>query len=289
MKLSDMPATAAASNPVSPATLRQYRAAARKLAAFTGDVPTSQLTATAVAEFCAMLVDQDIRTTAANHYRRTLKAMFNRIQRPDLAKALTLRNEPQRRDKAMSDEDLQKCLSYAHLRDAAIISLLAESGCRRSTVATLRQEDMIIWQSTNGEFRFAAETTEKGQKGGEPRIIFAGERTALAVTLWLKIRPYPSAYVFNSLTDGQPLEPQAVTRMMHKLKQVAGIPRAHNVFAHALRHRFAQKMLNDHDVKIVSQWMGHKSASTTLDIYGTRSIEDLATAFFGDSDNRLPE
>lgn len=274
--------------PVSEETLRAYQSTARKLASRLRGKTLNEITETDIRAWCNWLVTEPIAVTTANFYRRTARAMFNRINRSDLAAALINRPEPPRENRAISDDDISRILAHANLRDAAIILLLAESGCRRGSIPRLLVDRLKIWQAQNGRFRLVAETIEKGRAGGEPRFIFAGHRTALAIQLWLDIRPHKSEYVFNSITTGEALEPNAITLMFRRLKMRAGIPKDHNVFAHAHRHRFAQKALDEHDAKVVSQWMGHKSVTTTLDIYGHRSVEGLAAAYFGDDDLQLP-
>lgn len=271
-------------------TLRSYESTVRKLAGFWGEEKTlEEITASDVHAWCDWLATEPIRVVTANFYRRTARSLFNHIGRTDLARAIRTRPEEPKESKAITDEDLACILARANVRDAAIILLLAESGCRRGTIPRLRQDRMKIWQAEDGEFRFVAETVEKGKNGGEPRFIFAGHKAAMAILLWLEVRPFDSDFVFNSVQTGEQINPNAITLMFRRLKMRAGIPKDHNVFAHAHRHRFAQKALDQHDAKIVSQWMGHKSVTTTLDIYGHRSVESLAEAFFGDKDVRLPD
>jgi integrase len=61
----------------------------------------------------------------------------------------------------------------------------------------------------------------------------------------------------------------------------ANLPAGMNVNAHALRHRFAQNMLDDFDARTVSQWMGIE-VDTLLQVYAYRSENDLMRKRFGE-------
>lgn len=287
-KLANIAATHIAAS-LSKDTQRAYASTIRKLTAFFGkDKLLSDVTPNDARAWCEWLHKQPIKATTGNFYRRTARSLFRQAERPDLASALVNRGELPRTDRAITDHDLALIVAHANTRDTAIVLLLAESGCRRGTIPRLRVDRMVIWEPVPGDLRFAAETLEKGTGGGEPRFVYARRKTSLAVMLWLETRPFDSEYLFNSMTTGEQLEPNSVSLMFKRLKMKAGIPKDHNVFAHAHRHRFAQKALDEHDAKIVSQLMGHKSVTTTLDIYGHRSAESLAKAFFGDDNIKLP-
>jgi integrase len=75
--------------------------------------------------------------------------------------------------------------------------------------------------------------------------------------------PY-EPFVFT-LEDGRPMHPERVTVVFHEAAQAAGLPR---IRLHDLRHTAATLALQAGvPVSVVSQWLGHNSATMTLDTY----------------------
>jgi site-specific recombinase XerD len=101
-----------------------------------------------------------------------------------------------------------------------------------------------------------------------------------AVQAWLAIAP-ASSHLFCT-ERGEPIAPQTINSMFRRLKEAAALPDGQNVNAHALRHRFAQRMLAQHDPKVVSQLMGHAEVSTTLDVYAQRDENELIRLYYND-------
>ncbi len=230
------------------------------------------------------LGEQSISVHTANSYRRSLKAMLRKCGREDLAEPIHQAKPPARESKAMSDENLAKALMYASVRDAAIIMFIRDSGARRGAVCSLRYENFRIWCGDSGDLRMAAKVWTKGDKYD---LVLAGHQCATAVNLWLSIRPVQSAEYLFTTSDGRPLHPQTLNSVFKRLRVQAKIPADENFFPHSLRHRFAQKMLDELDAKVVSQLMGHSKVSTTLDIYGHRDEESLINSYFSRNDKKV--
>lgn len=221
-----------------------------------------------------------IRTV--NTYLSTARAMLNATSWPELAAAIQELPKPRPRDKAMSVETFERMLRHANIRDAAILRLLWESGRRRSTICQLRVGDnhRMIYQGPDGLFRFVARTLEKGER---TQLCMGGHQAALAILLWESSRPDPhSPWLFTHLDCGDPLQPDAITNIFHKLRQRAHIPDRENSFPHACRHAFAQRKLEGFDERVVADWMGI-STKTLLEVYATRNENKLQALFFGDS------
>jgi len=284
--LSSLPARADQApghQPVAKDTLRFFSAVSRKLVLFFGDISLDEIEPAHLYDWQSWLYGQNnIKVVTANSYSRTLRTMLNRVGRHDLAVALHFRPEPPPPAKTVTEEDYAAMLAVASVRDAAILLLLAESGCRRGAIPRLLLSDLKLWSGEDGRYRVACRTIQKGKYEGKEIVVFAGHKTGLAISLWLEVRPFDTSdHLFFSLKDGQPLEPNSITQILHRLKIRAGIPKDHQTNPHAFRHRFVQKKLAEgYDLKVISQWLGHSSVQTTADIYGRRTQEDLAHLFF---------
>lgn len=283
MRLSEIARAAAHENGVmriAQSTYRdKYRPTMRRLLEFFGDVDLATLSPADADRWQKHQEERGVSISTANMYKSTARAIFRRLDRPDLANVIVLRDPGPPRSKAMSDAHFEKILRYANLRNAAILLLLKHSGRRRATICRLQVADTKIWQAPDGDFRLASESLEKGDRRV---LVFAKHRAALAVMLWMESRPDPQApHVFTHLDSGQPLQPNAITWVFRRLQKAAQIPRDVQISPHTLRHKFAQDKLEKFDARIVADWMGI-TVETLLEVYATRDKDTLQRLFFDD-------
>jgi len=153
-------------------------------------------------------------------------------------------------------------------RDFALLTLLAESGCRAGEAATLKIQDLDL------ELMSATVTG----KGDVRRRIFFFEQTTETLRAWLEIRPRASHdYVFLSTHDQRPLSPRAITEIIRRLSRTAGLKRL--LGAHSLRHRVGLKFAREHIAPRVAQhYLGHSNITTTLEYYQDVDESDLRNA-----------
>lgn len=79
-----------------------------------------------------------------------------------------------------------------------------------------------------------------------------------------------SGYVFTK-KNGSALNPDYITRAFSKLLEKNDLP---HIRYHDLRHTTASLLLSSgHDLKRVSEWLGHSDIGTTANIYGHLSFE----------------
>ena len=84
--------------------------------------------------------------------------------------------------------------------------------------------------------------------------------------------------------DGQAIDPGSITKVFNKLVKQVGIP---HLTPHGLRHAYASAAFEAGvDPKVVSQHLGHASASTTYDIYA-HVIPELETEAAKKIESRL--
>lgn len=272
---------------VKPATTKAYKSAINSLARFLEksdrvDVSLDELTPDDLKDWHDFLRSSGMTTRAANSYRRSIIATLRRIGYDELLIDIRQLKEPPRKNKAMKDKNLNKILFHANVRDAFMITLLRDSGARRGALPGLRHEDVLCWHSKDtGDWRLMAQTD---QKGDTKVYAFGGHECAMLYRTWKSIQELvcgPTEFVITN-DEGEPLQPDTITGIFYQLRARASLPRSEQVNPHALRHRFAHKMLDKYDAKVVSQWLGHANVTTTLDVYGERDLDELKDLYFGE-------
>jgi integrase len=287
MRISDLPHVAAHDDDgtarVAKKTQQLYETSCVKLAKFLGDdrevAGLSGNDLLAFHNWLHAVERAHIRTATANSYRRTLRAIFNRIGRPELGKPLRQLREPPSRDKAMEEADLRLILTYAGLRDAALIAFLSASGARRATVCNMLKSDLNIGQGKDGRYEMWAVLPTKDQSSA---MCFFTHEAALLTLGWLSIQPNAerTPYVFTT-PEGNALAPGTINSIFRDLKQRAKLPKETNINPHALRHKFTKDRLNaGQDIALVSGLLNHSSVLTTMAVYAPRSEKELMNAFF---------
>lgn len=279
---------------VSPATYKKYIEIIERFKEFyrlrghpTGDIRILSITRADWATFHDWLADRGTREVTTNGYRRRARAVWNRLKERgypvcDISGITRELPQPAQNSKALEADHLTAVLQLAGVRDTAIILYMIQSGIRRQTVPRLTVAGTFIWPRSNGRFRIASKIPQ--EKTSPPRVIMADHDAALAVMLWLELREFKnSPWLFYALDTGGRLQANSINTIFRSLRERANLPAWANFHPHALRHRFAQDMLDDHDAKTVSQWLGI-SVETLLNVYAFRSNEDLAVARYGDHD-----
>jgi site-specific recombinase XerD len=270
---------------VSDSTIDDYGDALKRMIEFTGDVPVQSITRQQYAEFHEWLANRGTNITTTNNYRRRCRTVWNKLAERDydvcnIAGITKQLRPPDQTSSAITDHHLTAILEVANVRDAAIILYMAESGFRRQTVGRITVADTEIWQRPDGEFRIASKIPK--EKSSPERLIIAEHAAALACKFWLNIRRHQdSPWLFNSTKDGGPLSVEAVSSIFYKLRQRANLPAGMNIHPHALRHRFAQKMLDEFDLATVAGMLAI-SPEVAANVYGYRSREELMRKRFGD-------
>jgi integrase len=163
---------------------------------------------------------------------------------------------------------------------ACFLMLAAATGARRSELVALRWTDLDIANATVSIARGVVfgpnGLVEKDTKTHSARRVSLDPRTTQIVTdhhQRMKDRAatcrlvLPSdAFVFSHATDGSaPWFPDSVSRSFKRLCDIEGMP---GVRLHDLRHFVATQLLSAGvDVRTVAGRLGHRNASTTLNVY----------------------
>lgn len=297
-------------NRVRPSTLSSYAMNIRvHVTPALGAVPLQAVTETHLDRLYATLIQKGLsaRTT---RYIHTLvrKALHDAVRRhrimrnpADLATppSPTAARAPEM--KTWSGEELGRFLeSVRGERLHAMWLVLATSGARRGEVLGLRWSDVDLESGriqiarsavmVDHKVTFSTPKTEKSRRtiSLDPRTM-AGLRSHKAGQAEERLawgRAYSDEGLVFAQENGEPLNPEYVSKKFVKLASVAGLPR---VRVHDLRHGWATMALaaGVHP-KVVQERLGHSSIMLTLSVYShtvpameTDAAQQVASLIFG--------
>lgn len=273
---------------VTAATARWFRSSLNRLCRFTGDLHIDELTPQLLYDW-----HQSLMTTAsavtANSYLRAVSTVLSRLTRygylaANPAAGVPYAKEPMRRPKAVSAETYESMRRAAdNPRDLAMVDMLWATGCRLAGLRSMRLENVELWEAS-GELRLAIAVTEKY---GASRFVYARSPQSDTLRAWLDQRPaVDHEAIFVSLSNqtyGKPLSDDGVQGILWRLRQRAAVPKDVPANAHAFRHAFAIRMLDQgHDIAAVSAFMGHTDPAFTAKVYVIRREDELRRKWFGD-------
>lgn len=262
----------------SPQTLNQYERFITRFIKWADDPDITAISIAMVRSYIAHLQNTTMRSVSVASHIRPLKVWMRFLCAEEL-----IETEPFRRVKVpayekklhdlISDEDFRKLLNACDLkehegrRNAAIISLLYDTGIRVGELINLKHSDI------DAKARFA----RVFGKGAKERVVFFSAQTALALTRYTSRTPakYRSEYLFTSLRRnvGGQMTVNGVGQMLGRLADKAGVDSRVN--PHTFRHTFATNYLrNGGDLNSLMRLMGHADL-TILQTYLSLATDDL--------------
>lgn len=146
-------------------------------------------------------------------------------------------------------------------RDKALIALYFGTGCRLSEIRNLDREEFLnAEQLPNGNFKIWV-----CGKGDKYRPACYTSKTKQLVDEYLDTRHDYFKPLFMSNQNNR-LGKHAIERMVHDVTRRAGLDK--HVTPHTFRHSYTTDLAaNGAPVASISKLLGHKNASTTLNIY----------------------
>lgn len=275
---------------VTAATYRWFESSLARLVRFAGDVHIDELTPHLLYDWHQSLL-RIASAVTANSYLRAVRTVLARLTRYGLlaanpAAGVPYAREPMRRPKAVSQATYEALRAAADSsRDLALLDMLWATGCRLSGLRSMRLDELELWEK-RGELRLAVLVTEKF---GASRYVYARSPQSDSLRAWLADRPvveHNFVFVSRSLQSlGRPLSDDGVQGILWRLRQRASIPRDVPANAHAFRHAFAIRMLDEgHDIAAVSSFMGHSDPAFTAKVYVIRREDELRRKWFGDEE-----
>jgi integrase/recombinase XerC len=157
--------------------------------------------------------------------------------------------------RAASPEEMSAVINAARTnpRDYAVVLLLAESGCRRGDIASLRLQDLDL-------AHMCAYVVGKGEKR---RAIYFDHDAVEALAAWLRARPATENDRVFVTAKGEPLSGQAVYQIAARRSREAGLERTVN--PHRFRHGVATALAAERlKPTAIQRYLGHSSIATTM-------------------------
>lgn len=248
-------------------TCECYRQSADRLSEFIGHDP-AEATTKEIRAWLATLRDTCSNVTINNN-RRNLNSFFSFLEDEDVIAKSPMRKihhvkEDRLVKKPFTDEELERIVGAAGtLRNKAIITFLASSGCRVGELVGVMLSDVDM----------AERVVKVYGKGGKERLAFFDAKCKLAIEQYLVARKDkdPHLYVsekapYRQLTVG------AVETMVRNVGERAGVENCH---PHRFRRTVATRAI-DHGMPIeqVKELLGHSQIQTTM-IYASVSGENV--------------
>jgi site-specific recombinase XerD len=189
-----------------------------------------------------------------------LKSFFNWLHSKGYTQEHVLRDmkQPKTADlliEPLNQEEIQKLFSAMNpntslgARNAAVVSLMLDTGLRLSEVSGLKEQDVHL----------EAQYVKAMGKGSKERMVSFG--SACQKTLlhyYHHFRPDPAhagVEIFFLAIDGYPMSSDSIRSLVKRLAKSSGIRRLH---PHLLRHTYSTMfLLNGGDVFLLKQNLGH--------------------------------
>jgi site-specific recombinase XerD len=145
------------------------------------------------------------------------------------------------------------------LRDKALLAVLFDTGLRAGELCSLTLSSLFLAPG--------ASYVRVAGKGRRERECPLGKKAALALHRYLtRGRPTSTCPGVFLSRDGKPLTPNAIDRVLYRLRDTAGASFFAGVrcSAHSLRHSMAVHFMQQGgDVYVLSRLLGHENVQTT--------------------------
>lgn len=219
--------------------------------------------------------------TVHGHVRAIRTLLFWAASEDIIDEKIPQRIKPPKREEkvlqTLSDIHLRLLMEAARstatpLRDAALLALLLDTGCRATELCSLRMQDVTFaadaaWILVHG-------------KGRKQREVALGKKARLALSRYLhRERKSDDEHVFIGKKGA--LSPEGLDRLLYRLRDAAGVQHfvGVSVAAHRWRHTHAVKALEaGMDLFSVSKQMGHAEIGVTtnyLKAVSARQIRNM--------------
>jgi site-specific recombinase XerD len=180
------------------------------------------------------------------------------LDRPDLARRLTVVRQPRKLPEVLSCEEVALLLEAAPgPRYKAALGTAYGAGLRVSEVVALKVSDV---DSTRMMLRI-----EQGKGRKDRHAMLSPQLLALLRAWWREGRRLgvmlPNGWLFPGRPPVNPMSPRQLNRVVHAAAE-AGIKK--RVSPHTLRHSFATHLLEqDIDIRVIQVLLGHAKLDTT--------------------------
>ena len=240
-------------------TRRDYVRNVRAFAAFIGRSPDTA-TAEELRLFQLHQTQRGLRAPSINSAVSALRFFFTvTLDRPDLARRLTVVPYPRRIPTVLSVEEVTLLLQAASApKYKAAFATAYGAGLRVSEVVALKVGDV---DSERMLLR-----VERGKGGKDRHAMLSPQLLELLRAWWREGRRQslllPGGWLFPGRNPVEPLSARQLGRVVRAAAQAAGITK--RVSPHTLRHSFATHLLEQGvDIRVIQTLLGHAKLDTT--------------------------
>jgi integrase/recombinase XerD len=240
-------------------TRRDYIRHVRSFAAFIGRSPDTA-TAEELRLFQLHQTQSGMQPPSVNNAVSALRFFFTvTLDRPDLARRLTVVPQPRRIPTVLSVEEVTLLLQAASApKYKAAFATAYGAGLRVSEVIALKVGDI---DSKRMLLRI-----ERGKGGKDRHAMLSPQLLDLLRVWWREGRRQslllPGGWLFPGRNPIEPLSARQLNRAVHAAAEAAGIKK--RVSPHTLRHSFATHLLEQGvDVRVIQTLLGHAKLDTT--------------------------
>jgi len=243
----------------SEATRRDYIRCVKAFAAFIGRSPDTA-TADDLRHFQLHQTQAGVQPPSINGAVSGLRFFFTvTLDRPDLARRLTVVRQPRKLPPVLSAEEVARLLDAAPgPKYKAALGTAYGAGLRVSEVVALKVSDI---DSTRMLIR-----VERG-KGRRDRHAMLSPQLLELLRAWWRAGKrrgvmLPQGWLFPGRNPVMPLSTRQLNRAVHAAAEAAEISK--RVTPHTLRHSFATHLLEqDIDIRVIQVLLGHAKLETT--------------------------
>ena len=265
--LSPRPVTALRARMIEDMTVRGFTEETRndyvrRVRAFAAFIRRSPDTATAedLRRFQLHQRQSGMQPPSINNSVSALRFFFTAtLDRPDLARRLTVVREPRRLPVVLSVEEVTLLLQSAPgAKYKAALATAYGAGLRVSEVVALKVGDI------DSERMLLRVEQGKGRK--DRHAMLSPQLLELLREWWAEGRRrsvlLPRGWLFPSRNPIEPLSTRQLNRAIHAAAEAAGIKK--RVSMHTLRHSFATHLLEQNtDIRVIQVLLGHAKLDTT--------------------------
>ena len=236
----------------------------RAFAAFIGRSPDTA-TAEDLRLFQLHQTQIGVQPPSINSVVSALRFFFTvTLDRPDLARRLTVVPQPRRIPAVLSVEEVTLLLRAASgPKYKAAFATAYGAGLRVSEVVALKVGDV---DSGRMLLRVERGKGRKTRKAGDRHAMLSPQLLELLRVWWREGRRrsllLPGGWLFPGRNPVEPLSARQLCRAVRAAAQAAGIKK--RVSPHTLRHSFATHLLEqDVDIRVIQTLLGHAKLDTT--------------------------
>ena len=240
-------------------TRNDYVRNVRAFAAFIGRSPDTA-TAEDLRRFQLHQTQSGMQPPSVNSAVSALRFFFTvTLDRPDLARRLTVVRHPRRLPAVLSAEEVVLLLRAAPgAKYKAALATAYGAGLRVSEVVALKVGDI------DSERMLLRVERGKGRK--DRHAMLSPQLLDLLRAWWREGRQrgilLPRGWLFPGRNPIEPLSARQLNRAVHAAAEAAGIKK--RVSPHTLRHSFATHLLEqDTDIRVIQVLLGHAKLDTT--------------------------